>query len=120
MASVGGKPEARRPTRRREASMFGARVSGALALALALAGLVPGCTPENIDDVHKGMMFSDVETIMGQPKQVIYGEKIDADKTTWIYPQGRVLFENCMVIKVEKAGEEKSIIDRVQDRPEGR
>jgi hypothetical protein len=48
------------------------------------------------------MMFTDVEDIMDEPQQVIYGEGVEANKTTWVYPQGRVIFEGCVVVKVEK------------------
>jgi hypothetical protein len=98
------------------------RIVTALAggLLLALAGLAPGCASQNLDEVRPGMMFSDVENIMGLPPRVVYGDGVDTGKTTWIYPKGKVLFESCTVIQVEKAVGEKNIVERVQQQKDGR
>jgi len=73
------------------------------AAALALAGLAAGCAQRSIAAVKPGMMFTDVENIMGKPAQEILGSNLDTGKTLWVYPQGKVLFEGCTVVKVEPA-----------------
>jgi outer membrane protein assembly factor BamE (lipoprotein component of BamABCDE complex) len=84
----------------------------ALCAALAAAGCVPKL--RQIDNVKVGMMSSDVEHLMGKPKQVIRGENVDTGKELWIYPEGKVLFENLHVTKVQKAGEEPTITEQVE------
>jgi len=74
------------------------------AAALALAGLAAGCSQRTIAAVKPGMMFTDVESILGKPAEEILGSNIDTGKAVWVYPQGKVFFDGCTVIKVEPAG----------------
>jgi len=88
-----------------------------LAAVLAAAAAVAGCSSRQLSDVKPGMMFTDVEHIMGDPDAVEHGDLINADKTTYVYPEGRVYFEKLIVVKVEPAGERPTITERVeQDR----
>ena len=86
--------------------MTSVRVLLAAMLALALVAPAAGCFGPNFAAVKPGMMFTDVERIMGKPRQRVLGDNVDLGKTLWVYPQGKVLFDGCTVIKVEPAAEE--------------
>ena len=92
----------------------------ALAAALVSAGLVAGCARRGFEEVRPGMMFTDVQQTAGEPKQVIYGEGVELDKTTWVYPQGRVFFEACIVVRIEKSVAQPTVTERVEQQRGGR
>jgi hypothetical protein len=104
-----------------EAIMLSARVIRTLAAAaLVLAGLASGCS-DRLDRVHIGMMISDVEEIMRrEPTEVIHGEGVETGKITWVYPQGRVIFEGVTVIQVEKSVVQPTVTERVEQQRGGR
>ncbi|HOX08568.1 MAG TPA: hypothetical protein PK280_19385 [Planctomycetota bacterium] len=96
------------------------RIAAPAALLAAVALLAAGCEVRNIDEVRPGMVFTEVETVMGSPEQKIHGDRLDAGKTTWVYPQGKVLFQGIFVIKVEKAGDGQTITERAEQQKSGR
>jgi len=99
--------------------MADARIRVMLAAGACLAALAAaGCQAplRQIEDVKVGMMVTDVEHVMGKPVQVIRGENVDLGKELWIYRQGKVLFENLHVIKVQKAAEEPTITEQVEEQ----
>jgi len=100
--------------------MLNAHVVRALAAAaLVWIFLAAGCK-DPLDKVNPGMMFTDVEEIMNKPLQVIYGEGVETDKTTWVYGQGRVIFQGCTVVKIEKSVAQPTVTERVEQQRGGR
>jgi hypothetical protein len=85
------------------------------AAALVLAGLTSGCAGK-LEQIRPGMMFTDVEDIMKEPLEVIHGEGVEVDKTIWVYTQGRVVFEACTVVKVEKIAATPTMTERVEQQ----
>ena len=76
----------------------------AAAAGLLLALVAAGCGGRgDIDEVKVGQSPTDVDRIMGEPVEKVYGEATDTGKVLWIYPQGKVLFVNWSVAQIEKS-----------------
>jgi hypothetical protein len=105
-----------KPAPAEEAIMLSAHVVRALAAAALVWILLAAGCKDPLDKVNQGMMFTDVEDIMNKPVQVIYGEGVETGKVTWVYPQGRVIFEGVSVIKVEKSVVQPTVTERVEQQ----
>jgi hypothetical protein len=90
------------------------RTLGLLLLAVA-ALAAAGCLRPDIDEIHAGMMPSDVEHIMGEPLNVVLGDGVDLDKKTYVYPTGRIHFVNQLVVMVEKDGEARTLTEKFRE-----
>ena len=87
-------------------------VSGGLLLALA------GCRTASVSDIQPGMDLLTVEHKLGQPVEVIPGDLVATDITTWIYPDGKVVFQGLTVLKVEPRTAEPTITEKVRQQRE--
>lgn len=94
-------------------------LAAAAALGAALAAAA-GCNRPDLGRVQKGMNFTEVVRIMGEPLEIVRGEGVDTGRIMYVYPQGRVFFDKCEVQQVTRAEEAPTISERARELKEQR